>query len=388
MILLANLNFDSDNQTLTDTRTGEQQTLSFSENAVLKQLVLSKSVATKAELQSAGWPNRNATDASLNQCISTLRRKLAIDELLELKTIPRHGYLLVLPKEKSSFESPFPIQKFKKSLFLFASLMAVIIVIIIKHYSSVNIPFNFCTNDSQFQLSHTDCHSISLPETQQHKPWVSHFEDYFSFAICQSDDCDMTGWLNLIQSNNVITEKQITDQTQIINQQPKIPRNQLKLPEEASESKYSTEQHYNHYIYYPTPSGGTIRVDFRMTLLYTHANTGIMTVNACISLLNCDGASIQYQARHEFVEHKLVENGFNISAFETETIHQELTPDQHLGNHNELLNFYRSMRRNILLNEAIWFYRLEEKQNSAIWQLPLLGRPVAWLHRQKLALAQ
>ncbi len=387
MLLFANFQFDAESQTLTDMRTGDQQTLSFSESAVLKQLLQVSSVVSKAELQAAGWPNRNATDASLNQCISTLRRKLTSDNTVELKTIPRHGYLLVCPQSPRKFTVQF---KLIAIVAVTALLLSITTLFWIQSSSNaIELPFSICDNNHITQVTDKNCETIALPSNIAHKSaWVGRYQDYYSTAVCVESNCQKEGWLNLIQTKKVITSEQLIKIPQQLEQQKKTPRNQLTLPSEPQHATTNehTELHYNHHIYYPTDTGGIIRVDYRMTLLYTDSTTGIMTVDACISLLDCNGASIQYQAQHKFSEFKTELNGQQISAFKADNVQQELTPDQHLGNQDELFTFYQKLRSDLLLDKDVWFYRLDDANKYGIWQLPLLGHPVAWLHRQQLLL--
>ncbi|MDO6776793.1 winged helix-turn-helix domain-containing protein [Shewanella sp. 3_MG-2023] len=392
MLLLANLLFDSDKQTLTDARTGEQHSLSFSENAVLKHLILAEGVATKTDLQSAGWPNRNATDASLNQCISTLRRKLASDESIELKTIPRHGYALNAPQAtKQNKHTRATLTMKAMVILIFLSIIIAVIGYRLWQPSSVNLPFKLCQQHPLTAVieatSEDHCDSLPLPIINPSQPqWLGQHNHYYSLAMCPEGDCAQTGLLNTVSHNALISSVQLQQLTQKIQLTTTPSRNQLTLPKAAVQTTELTEQHYNNYIYYPTESGDIVRVDFRMALLYNEDKAGIMTVDACISLLNCDGASIQFQARYQFNEQQIEQEGHNISVFFMTVDHQHLTPDQHLGKQGELFTFYSSLRRSLLFDNDIRYYRLQDDEHYGVWQLPLLGNPVAWLHRQQLAL--
>jgi TolB-like protein/DNA-binding winged helix-turn-helix (wHTH) protein/rhodanese-related sulfurtransferase len=68
--------------------------------AVLRQLLArAGSLVTKDELVAAVWPGIAVTDDSLVQCIHEIRRALNDDGHLNLRTVPKRGYLLVLPAE-------------------------------------------------------------------------------------------------------------------------------------------------------------------------------------------------------------------------------------------------------------------------------------------------
>ena len=88
---------DLDARDLVDLKSSHRCTLSLAEFEVLKCLVKHVGeVVSKEALNAAGWPGRVVAPSSLTQCMSSLRRKLATQQEIELKNIPRYGYSLCI----------------------------------------------------------------------------------------------------------------------------------------------------------------------------------------------------------------------------------------------------------------------------------------------------
>jgi DNA-binding winged helix-turn-helix (wHTH) protein/TolB-like protein len=65
-------------------------------------------VVTKDELLTANWPGVTVTEDSLTQCISEIRRALGDAGRDLIRTVPRRGYMIVLP-DRSVAQSGTPI---------------------------------------------------------------------------------------------------------------------------------------------------------------------------------------------------------------------------------------------------------------------------------------
>jgi TolB-like protein/DNA-binding winged helix-turn-helix (wHTH) protein/rhodanese-related sulfurtransferase/Flp pilus assembly protein TadD len=90
---------DLGNESLRDSA-GQSIALRAQSFAVLRQLLArAGSLVTKDELVAAVWPGIAVTDDSLVQCIHEIRRALNDDGHVHLKTVPKRGYLLLLPPE-------------------------------------------------------------------------------------------------------------------------------------------------------------------------------------------------------------------------------------------------------------------------------------------------
>ena len=88
---------DLDARDLVDLKSSHRCTLSLAEFEVLKCLVKHVGeLVSKEALNAAGWPGRVVAPSSLTQCMSSLRRKLATQQEIELKNIPRYGYSLCI----------------------------------------------------------------------------------------------------------------------------------------------------------------------------------------------------------------------------------------------------------------------------------------------------
>jgi TolB-like protein/DNA-binding winged helix-turn-helix (wHTH) protein len=76
--------------------------------AVLRHLATNAGrVVTKDELLDANWPGVTVTEDSLTQCISEIRRALGDSGRDLIRTVPRRGYMIVLP-ERSSPQAELP----------------------------------------------------------------------------------------------------------------------------------------------------------------------------------------------------------------------------------------------------------------------------------------
>ena len=65
-------------------------------------------VVTKDELLGANWPGVTVTEDSLTQCISEIRRALGDAGRDLIRTVPRRGYMVVLP-ERTEAEADVPV---------------------------------------------------------------------------------------------------------------------------------------------------------------------------------------------------------------------------------------------------------------------------------------
>src|SRR5262245_8617483 len=63
-------------------------------------------VVTKDELLNVNWPGVTVTEDSLTQCISEIRRALGDSGRDLVRTVPRRGYMMVLPDRSPEAEQP------------------------------------------------------------------------------------------------------------------------------------------------------------------------------------------------------------------------------------------------------------------------------------------
>src|SRR5216683_522964 len=105
---LADLTLDLRREELHDA-TGARIELRNRSFSVLRHLATNADrVVTKDELLEANWPGVTVTEDSLTQCISEIRRALG-DACRDLiRTLPRRGYMIVLP-DPTSTEAERPV---------------------------------------------------------------------------------------------------------------------------------------------------------------------------------------------------------------------------------------------------------------------------------------
>jgi TolB-like protein/DNA-binding winged helix-turn-helix (wHTH) protein len=87
--------------------TGARIDLRHRSFAVLRYLAVNAGrVVTKDELLAAIWPSLTVTDDSLTQCISDIRRALGDAGRDLIRTVPRRGYMIVLPEQPVTTMEP------------------------------------------------------------------------------------------------------------------------------------------------------------------------------------------------------------------------------------------------------------------------------------------
>ncbi|WP_076412380.1 transcriptional regulator [Shewanella sp. UCD-KL12] len=107
---------DLDARDLVDLKSSSRSALSLAELEVLKCLVEHVGeVVSKEVLNDAGWPQRVVAPSSLTQCMSSLRKKLASQDEIELKNIPRYGYSLCIVDTAGFKEQAFTSTDIEKS---------------------------------------------------------------------------------------------------------------------------------------------------------------------------------------------------------------------------------------------------------------------------------
>src|SRR5215472_11200279 len=94
---LADMTLDLRREELRDA-TGARIELRNRSFSVLRHLATNADrVVTKDELLEANWPGLTVTEDSLTQCISEIRRALGNAGRDLIRTVPRRGYMIVLP---------------------------------------------------------------------------------------------------------------------------------------------------------------------------------------------------------------------------------------------------------------------------------------------------
>ncbi|MBC9877991.1 hypothetical protein G8O24_11625 [Bradyrhizobium sp. INPA01-394B] len=97
-IQIAGLTFDPKQDELRD-GAGSRVDLRHRSFGVLRHLLANAgSVVSKDDLLAANWPGLTVTEDSLTQCISDIRRVLGERGRELVRTIPRRGYMIVLPQ--------------------------------------------------------------------------------------------------------------------------------------------------------------------------------------------------------------------------------------------------------------------------------------------------
>src|SRR5215475_13172821 len=103
---LADLTLDLRREELRDA-TGARIELRNRSFSILRHLATNADrVVTKDELLEANWPGVTVTEDSLTQCISEIRRALGQAGRELIRTVPRRGYIVILPERSTAPAQP------------------------------------------------------------------------------------------------------------------------------------------------------------------------------------------------------------------------------------------------------------------------------------------
>lgn len=416
--LSKSLDYDTQAGSLIDKRTGDSIPLTFSEAAVLTELLKHRDdICSKEALLEAGWPDRVVAASSLLQCISLLRKKLQPYPEIELKTLARRGYQLTI-RELDSDESgeQSPIRNWRP---LLVTLVAMV---------SISGLLGWYVGDYHKMLQTSQVWSGSITKSltigsargalqiltrdDQDKPrstsWQRHFietaiphqhfnqfkaygltSDYgHSLALCpefHQGGCSGKGLLNITFPANEKVSLNLPEflaQAELMEERIRYNRIQLpKAPEYHGEGKL-VEEIYQGDIYYPANNRLLIRTDHALSLVYQDANSGVLSASYCVTDEDCITSPIKYRIEGRFKRYERTMGSDRFEVFQVEVTRKNLFTPEHVS--PSALVFYRELRRQSLSKDPIYFYRLHSDSESGLWILPYMGNTVAWMPRSEL----
>lgn len=394
--------------------------LTFSESAVLHQLLIVDGVCDKEQLLESGWPERVVAATSLTQCVSTLRKKLEPYPEVQLKTIARRGYELhVSERSHVKMLAVNDAESIKKALFdvsmvvKIAGVLALLVVLLILWYCSdyhrtvqnssqwhadktmtLNIggtkksmPILYKTGVNHLHPSmwqkHLAPESNHLSNLNNFKGFASSDGMNYSMAICQNlvdGECEGHGLMNITAIDlspaglNINRFSELTERLE-----KRIRYNKIIIPYDSdvkSDDANITEHHYHADVYFPVAGELLVRSDLSLSLIYEGENKGQFYSASCITDEDCLTTPIKYKLRGQFKQYQQTIGDMNVDVFQVKVSQKEFIKPDTVS--PSAMYFYRTIRKHDITDEELYFYRIYKDSGSAVWITPILGSIVAW----------
>ncbi|MCL1138213.1 winged helix-turn-helix domain-containing protein [Shewanella pneumatophori] len=411
MQLTSTLSLNVVQQYLFDAEDSSRIELSFAETAVLQLMLKHQgTLITREALLEAGWHDRVVSASSLQQCISVLRKKLANYPEVELKTIPRHGYVLHLTTPSQSNH------RFKKPTAALLFAVAVIASVILLSYTYLNhhqAPYNenlvnsklsnvsgnmrVFTPTEQVQLSAELANKRLANQISNEPNWQAPFTSFSSFAllsdkmdsfaICpdyQQEQCSGKQLINISSETKHGSQLELSDFLTTKIRMEQKTYNKLELPELKAHQGDLKEQIYHGDLYFAIDDHRLVRSDIRISLVDLTPDSGIFYFAACITDEDCYTTPIRYEVRGQFKRTSEKWQQRTVERFDIEVSKTTLSSPNALSDTAQII--YLALRKQHLTQEQLSFYRVYQDDGTAIWQLPLVENNMMWMQRQTLKL--
>ncbi len=419
---------DNQHHCLIDTRSSEEMKLSFAEAAVLNYLMQHQDeICTKEVLLQEGWPDRVVAPSSLIQCVSTLRKKLEPFPEVNLKTVARRGYQVVVagvrpaaeesPAESmSEAEEQQPVLRRGKPLIAVAAMAVTLVIaalvylLLPRFYASSSVSDWTWIEQGQLRIGSETGPTELLASSDQARPelarWQRHFDtsstraiikDYRAFAltdgktdsisICPGFDGGCAG-KDIININFPTTEKVKMDLPVFFElakiMEQRIRYNRIELPTVPYHQGELTEHMYSADVYFPRNDQLLVRVDHNISLVYKDDSKGLFFASFCVTDQDCLTSPIKYNFEGEFTRYTADIGGHKVDVFKIETQSRNLLKPEKVT--QAALPFYRELRRQSLSEEPLYFYRFYQDEHSAAWVIPFYGYSLAWMKKSTMAM--
>lgn len=416
--LSKNCRLETDKQQLVFSYQSEPVTLSFAETAILECLVQHQSeIQTKERLQDLGWPNRVVSATSLMQCISQLRKKLELETDIEIKTIPRYGYVLHLKRVNDQEKTSKSLHKKKlinkKKLIIISTLILITTVGHFVWQSRTTMPWLHSNNtitingtvgnidvyrDNKFpQPTDNQLQSIANiqiePELSQNDAF-SQFAGFAllnktnnSFALCPNyanNQCPGDNLINISSDSQKGAHLLLSDFLATKIRMEQKTYNKLLLSDLTHINGNLKEEVYHADLYFKVQDTILVRADFRISLVHLESGTGIFYFAVCITDEHCSGTPIRFEIRGEFTQNHYVWLNQDIDVFNVNINKTELSSPNALSASAESL--YLALRKQHLTEKTMTFYRVYQDNGTAAWIIPLQQYNMVWMQKLELHL--
>ncbi|WP_035387434.1 winged helix-turn-helix domain-containing protein [Ferrimonas senticii] len=431
MRLTPDLVLDEQGNMLLDSGNEIEIGLTFAEAKVLACLAATPDeIFTKEDLLAIGWPDRVVAATSLTQCISTLRKKLEPYPQLQLKTAARRGYKLHIEQLEAAPElqptAPLPqsepvvvgrVSRYSNNLWFSGAALLMLLVSMVWyisdyhkmlkqrsqwHYQS-EMPLNLGGIKDNAELYYLGDNTNTqanmwqkhlLPESQP----IRLFDRFGAFAvtdgqtysvgICPDFIDGYCAGKNLINITAINSQPAGLDIANFLNTS-RVMENRIKynrLPQ-MPEDDYSgdvLEHYYHSNIYFPVANELLIRADYSMSFVYESANNGVFFSSTCITDEDCETTPVSYKVRGHFNQYSQEIDGHLVDVFHVQIDSKELSKPDNV--HASASEFYRKIRKHSIFDEELYFYRLYQDDNTAVWIVPMMGQLAVWMTRNELAM--
>ncbi|WP_076413298.1 helix-turn-helix domain-containing protein [Shewanella sp. UCD-KL12] len=388
--------------------------LSYAETAVLECLILHRdNLVSKEQLMQVGWPDRIVAQSSLQQCISLLRRKLASSPEIELKTVPRHGYVLHLPIIAPPRKHRKPLMAGVAALIFLAHLIGITWWSPwVEAISDPAAPYQ--QQQQTIALDNLHGHvEVFTPETETSQPTQSRLTQRFnqqiinedkwqppfntfhsfaavtssadSFAICpnySNGQCPGKQLINITGDPSQGAELALSDFLSTKIRMEQKTYNKLLLPELEEHRGDLQEDVYHGDLYFGAKGSLLVRSDFRISLVNLGDDQGLIYFAACITDENCHTSPMRYVIRGDFTQSTHDWQGKKVEQFDVIITKTELASPNSLSETAKKL--YLKLRKQHLTQTELRFYRLYQDDGTAVWLVPMGEHKMVWM--QKLTL--
>ncbi|GIU47298.1 CadC family transcriptional regulator [Shewanella sairae] len=411
MQLTPTLSLNVTQQYLIDAEDSSRIELSYAETAVLQLMLKHQgTLITREALLEAGWHDRVVSPSSLQQCISVLRKKLANYPDIELKTIPRHGYVLHLAAKDSASTKllrPKAAVLFAIAVILFGLLVGY------AYFTHQQAPYSESYISSKLSQAAGDIKvltpaadkALSGNEVNQrlsnqigYEPnWQAPFKQFSSFAllnqqmdnfaICpdyQNNQCSGNQLINISSEKDHGSQLVLSDFLTTKIRMEQKTYNKLTLPELNKHRGDLKEQIYHGDLYFSIDDHRLVRSDIRISLVDLAPDNGIFYFAACITDEDCYTTPIRYEIRGQFKRTTEKWQQRRVERFDIDVSKTTLSSPNALSDTAQTI--YLALRKQHLTQAELSFYRIYQDDGTAVWQLPLVNDNIMWMQRQTLKL--
>nr|WP_246814045.1 helix-turn-helix domain-containing protein [Ferrimonas balearica] len=406
------LRFDPDKLILVDANTDLAIELTFAEARILEALQAgSGQVISKSALMEAGWPGRVVGDSSLQNALSTLRKKLAPYPDIELKTVPRRGYILHLPESLTPAKR-LPLKPLLAALVLL--ILALLVGVLMwldtsprARYNEQALPGRVSGVEgpvwvlTEPQSAPVDANTLANRVARQLLPesgWTPPFDRMQGMALLtdQGDSlvicpgyadgqCPGQSLISIFGRPDNGGQQRLSEFLATKIRMEEKTYNSLKFDELGDDTGGMVEQLYFGDAYFKLDQNQRLaRADLRISAVPLEPHSGLFYFAVCVTDEDCHTTPVKYRVRGRYIETEERWGERRVVRYTVSPTSVELSSPNRLSAMAEQL--YRRFRKSELSRDELVFYRLYLDERTAIWLLPLEKPTLVWTQRRTLHL--
>jgi hypothetical protein len=127
-----------------------------------------------------------------------------------------------------------------------------------------------------------------------------------------------------------------------------------------------------------------VRTDLNMSLVYEGKSTGKFYSTSCITDQDCLTTPIKYTIRGDFEQYQTKIDDLNVDVFHVKVLQKELTKPDEVS--HSAMPFYRAIRKHDIRDEDLFYYRVYQNRDTAVWIVPQMGQLLAWMQYTQVKL--